>query len=85
MGHGHEVRLIRHPGKMTMAINTNHDENVPTETEAYYEEPAAQEEIYLEETEEEVRAILTSDDQVHSPTKAEYWRSKIEELELGWE
>ena len=44
-----------------------------------------QEELYLEETEEEVRAILTSGDQVPGRTKAEYWRGKIEGLELDWE
>ena len=68
-----------------MAINTNKDKNIPTDTEACYETLASQEEIYLEETEEEVRAILISDDQSPSRTTAEYWRSKIEELELDWE
>ena len=68
-----------------MATNTNNDKNIPTGTEACYEALASQEEIYLEETEEEVRAILTSDDQSPSQTKAKYWRSKIEELELDWE
>jgi len=34
---------------------------IPTDTEAYYEAVASQEEIYLEETEEELRAILISD------------------------
>jgi hypothetical protein len=68
-----------------MAINTNNDKSIPTDTEAYCEELAGQEEIYLEETEEEVRAILTSDDEGPSRTTAEYWRSKIEELELDWE
>ena len=61
------------------------EENIPTHTEAYYEELAGTEEIYLEETEEEVRAILASDDQGPSRATAENWRSKIEELELGWE
>jgi hypothetical protein len=45
-----------------MSINMSNDKNIPTDTEAYYEELASQEEIYLEETEEELRAILTSDD-----------------------
>jgi len=66
-------------------MNTNEDKSIPTDTKAYYETVASQEEIYLEETEEEVRAILTSDGQVQSQTKAEYWRIKIEELELDWE
>ena len=43
-----------------MLINMNNDKNIPTDTEACYEELASQEELYLEETEEEVRAILTS-------------------------
>ena len=68
-----------------MPMNTNEDKSIPTDTKAYYETVASQEEIYLEETEEEVRAILTSDGQVQSQTKAEYWRIKIEELELDWE
>jgi hypothetical protein len=45
-----------------MSINMNDETNIPTDAEAYYEELAGQEEIYLEETKEEVRAILTSDD-----------------------
>jgi len=65
-----------------MSINPS-DNNIPPE--AYYEEQASQEELYLEETEEEVRAILTSADRLSSGTRAEYWRSKIEELELDWE
>ena len=68
-----------------MATNTNKDKSIPPDTEACYETLASQEEIYLEETEEEVRAILTSDDQSPSQTTAEYWQSKIEELELDWE
>jgi hypothetical protein len=68
-----------------MTINTNNDKNIPIETEAYYEALASQEEVYLEETEEEVHAILTSDDQSPAKTTAKYWRSKIEELELDWE
>ena len=68
-----------------MPINMNRDKSTPTDTEACYETLASQEELYLEETEEELRAILTSDDQSPSQTKAEYWRSKIEELELDWE
>ena len=46
-----------------MSINMNNDQNIPIDTDAYYEyyeELASQEELYLEETEEEVRAILTS-------------------------
>ena len=43
-----------------MSLYKSTEENIPTHTEAYYEELASQEELYLEETEEEVRAILTS-------------------------
>ena len=45
-----------------MSLYKSPEENIPTHTEAYYEELASQEELYLEETEEEVRAILTSYD-----------------------
>jgi len=44
----------------TMSVEKVNDENNSIHTEAYYEELASQEELYLEETEEEVRAILTS-------------------------
>ena len=43
-----------------MSINANNNKNVPVDTDACYEEVASQEELYLEETEEEVVAILTS-------------------------
>ena len=66
-----------------MSIHTGNDKNIPIDTEACYETVASQEEIYLEETEEEVRAILTSDDPFPNKT-AEYWQKKREELELGW-
>jgi hypothetical protein len=39
---------------MTIPVNENKDE-------AYYEEQASQEEIYLEQVEENLRAILTSE------------------------
>jgi len=44
-----------------MLININTDQNSLDEKDAYYEGVASQEEIYLEETEEEVRSILISD------------------------
>ena len=65
-----------------MSINLSDDNKIPPE--AYYEELASQEEIYLEETEEEIRAILTSDDPSAHNAKAECWERKREELELGW-
>lgn len=68
-----------------MLIDKSSQANIPNDSDAYYEEVASREEIYLEEVEEEVRAILTSDAKVPSQTKAEHWRSKIEELELDWE
>ena len=43
-----------------MSIKINNDKNIPIDTDACYEELASQEELYLEETEEEVVAILTS-------------------------
>jgi hypothetical protein len=43
-----------------MSININDDKKIPTDTDACYEEVASQEELYLEKTEEEVVAILTS-------------------------
>jgi hypothetical protein len=42
-----------------MSINAN-NKNILIDTDACYEELASQEELYLEETEEEVVAILTS-------------------------
>ena len=43
-----------------MSSDENKKESVPTHTDAYYEEQASQEELYLEEVEENLRAILTS-------------------------
>jgi hypothetical protein len=50
-----------------MFICDSNGENIPTDTEAYYEAVASQEEIYLEETEEELRAILEFDGPVPPP------------------
>ena len=44
-----------------MSTDKSSDENVQNHTEAYYEELAAQEEIYLEEMEEHARAVLISE------------------------
>jgi hypothetical protein len=65
-----------------MSINIRDDNNI--RPEAYYEAVASQEEIYLEETEEGLRAILTSDDPSPHNATAECWERKREELELGW-
>ena len=62
----------------------NPNSSIPTDTDAHYEAVASQEEIYLEETEEELRAIFISDDPSRHNTTAECWRRKREELELGW-
>src|SRR5262252_7090104 len=43
-----------------MSINANSNKNISFDTDDCYEEVASQEELYLEETEEEVVAILTS-------------------------
>jgi len=45
-----------------MSVHKSDHEDSPAHTEAYYEELASQEELYLEETEEELRAILISYD-----------------------
>ena len=58
--------------------------SIPPDTDASYEAVASREEIYLEETEEELRAICTSDDPSPHNATAECWRRKREELELGW-
>jgi hypothetical protein len=44
-----------------MLIDINTDQSFSDDKDAYYEAVASQEEIYLEETEEEVRSILISD------------------------
>jgi len=53
-----------------MSSNISDDKNTPTDAEACYETVASQEEIYLEETEEELRAILIFDDLSPSPMEA---------------
>jgi len=54
---------------MTAMCTYCNDKNISIGTDAYYEEQANQEEIYLEETEEELRMILESDDP--SPLRSE--------------
>ena len=63
-----------------MSISMGNEKNIPPDAEACYETVASQEEIYLETTEEELRASLTSE-----PTTAEHWRTNREKLELYWE
>lgn len=43
-----------------MAIEEDSNEVIPAFDDSYYEERASEEEIYLEETEEELRAVLIS-------------------------
>jgi hypothetical protein len=67
------VSSIRRSGRKEnpMAIENNSDEVIPTPNESYYEELACSEEIYLEETEEELRSALISDSpQDDRPTRA---------------
>ena len=66
-----------------MSINLNKDQNIPTDTEAYSETVASQEEIYLEEREEELRAILVSDDPAPSDGVDEEPVHAAEELITG--
>ena len=63
-----------------MSTNMDDEKNIPPDTEACYETVASQEELYLETTEEELRADLTSE-----PTVAEQLRRNREKLELEWE
>ena len=62
---------------------SNDEENLPTDTEAYYEIVASQEEIYLEETEEELRAILIFDNPSPSESVDEQLGDAAEELITG--
>jgi hypothetical protein len=68
----------------TMSICSSEDQN-PTYTEAYYEEQANQEEVYLEETEEEMRVILVSYDPTLSGNEnlSEQREDAAEELITG--
>jgi hypothetical protein len=62
-----------------MSTKMDEEKNVPPDTQACYETVASQEEIYLETTEEELRADLTSE-----PTVAEQLRRNREKLEVEW-
>src|SRR4051812_5467607 len=54
----------------SMSTNTTNDKNIPEDPESYYEALASQEEIYLEETEEELRAMLRSKDSAPSESNS---------------
>jgi hypothetical protein len=58
-------------------------ENIPTDNDAYYETVACQEELYLEETEEELRAILIFADPSPSESTDEKLGDAAEELITG--
>lgn len=67
-----------------MSICRSKDKD-PTYTEAYYEEQANQEEVYLEETEEELRVILVSYDSTPpgDQSPSEQREDAVEELITG--
>ena len=73
-----------------MLINMNNQKKVPPDTEACHEKVASQEEIYLETTEEELRADLeTTEEELRAdltsePIVAEQLRNR-EKLEVDWE
>lgn len=56
-----------------MPIDMNDDENTQPDPDDYYESLASQEEIYLEETEEELREILIFEDP--SPSESDNYNS----------
>lgn len=60
-----------------MPVPRKKDENCSPHTEAYYEEIASQEESYLEETEQELRAILVFDDPSASQTLYREWTETL--------
>jgi hypothetical protein len=68
-----------------MYILDNNDKSISTDTDAYCEAVACQEEIYLEETEEEVHMILESYDppSSHSENCNEQREHAVEELITG--
>ena len=73
-------------GEMTaMCTYEGNDKNISIGTDAYYEEQASQEEIYLEETEEELRMILECDDppQPRSESPDQQRGHAAEELIIG--
>jgi hypothetical protein len=64
------------------AFNSS-DENIPTAAEACYEIIASQEEIFLEETEEELRAILIFDNPCPADSVDKPLDRAVEELITG--
>jgi len=66
-----------------MPVFNNSNENIPTDAETCYEIVASQEEIYLEETEEEIRAILIFDNPCPPESVDEPLVQAAEELITG--
>jgi hypothetical protein len=66
-----------------MPINPKNGENSSSDIDAGYERIASQEEIYLEETEEELRAILIFDTPCPSKGIDETLDAAVEELITG--
>lgn len=68
-----------------MYIYARTNEGILIQTDAYYEEQASQEEVYLEEAEEELRMILCADDpsSPQSECVSEEKGEAIEELITG--
>jgi hypothetical protein len=69
----------------SLCAQAGNDKNIPFRTDAYYEGRARQEEIYLEETEEELRMILEFDDPPRSRSEStnEQREHAAEELITG--
>ena len=67
----------------TMSIYKSNDESMPTDTKAYYETVASQKEIYLEEREEELPAILLFDNPSPSESVDKQLDDAAEELITG--
>jgi len=61
----------------------SNDKNVPTDPDACYEAVASQEEIYLEESEEEVCAVLLAGDPAPPDATDEQLDCATEELITG--
>ena len=67
-----------------MSININNDKNIPIDPDACCQELASQEELYLEETEEEAGAILTSYVSPASPSDRSTIISHYGDAASGW-
>jgi len=69
---------------IAMCAQESNDKNIPFQADAY-EERARQEEIYLEETEEELRMVLESDDLPSQQNESldEEREHVVEELIIG--